>query len=194
MNRPQRRFSYQFTAPAPVAAASLRSMVSLPDEHERLERARMEESLRAEGARSERARLEPVERALASAVETISGKARAIESEARAQMIELAKAIAREVIGREIHEQNHNLEAIVTECLQAARGTERSASIRLNPKDYEYAYANGVLDKMLGSSIDLQSDPSVERGSCRVETPYGEVTRHIADVIEDVFAAVDGRR
>jgi len=33
----------------------------------------------------------------------------------------------------------------------------------------------------------------VEPGSCRLETPYGDVTRDLSMVVDDVFAAIDGK-
>lgn len=176
--------------PGPVRDARLRALVPVPNESERRARAAREEALRAEGARS----LEPLARALSAAAERIDAAAAALERDAKPQIVELAKAIASEVLGREVEAGRYDLEAIVGDALKIARGAERGVVVRLHPKDHQAAVASGALATREGVPVKLAADPSLAPGSVRVETPYGDVARDLAVVVADVFAAVDGRR
>lgn len=147
-----------------------------------------------EGAARERERLAPLERAISDAAREFTVQAASFESAARAQVIELAKAIATEVIRREIEDSRYDLGNIVDECFSIARGVEKGVAICLNPKDYDSALQSGLFKSHESPVCILKADPAIAPGACRVETPYGDVARDMNSAVADVFAAVHGRR
>jgi flagellar biosynthesis/type III secretory pathway protein FliH len=129
-------------------------------------------------------RVGPLSRALGAAAEEIARRGASLEERAVPRLVALAKA-----------EGRYDLERIVRECLALARGGERGAVVALHPADLAAAEEAGWgRGEGLPPAVVLKADPAVERGGCRVETPYGNVLREPAKAVQDVFAAVDGRR
>ncbi|MFN0205562.1 MAG: FliH/SctL family protein [Planctomycetota bacterium] len=189
-----RRTSFVVSLPANVVDAHLRSFISVPTRDEQMQQLARENALREEGAQREREKIEPLIRAIDAAAGGIKSASQRFEASSKAHIIQLSKAIAEEVLHREVDAGHYNIPAIVDECLAIARGGDRGATICLNPVDYETALAGDLLTMEKRPNIKLREDATVERGCCRVETPYGDVVRDVNDVVADVFAAVDGRR
>lgn len=189
-----RRTSVIITLPANVAGARLRSFTSVPTRDEQMQQLARENALREDGAKREREKLEPLLCAMDAAAAGITTASVKFTESSKAHIVQLAKAIAEEVLRREVGAGHYHIPAIVDECLAIARGDDRGATICLNPVDYETVNSTDMLTINKRPNITLRADPSVERGCCRVETPYGDIVRNINDVVADVFAAVDGRR
>jgi flagellar biosynthesis/type III secretory pathway protein FliH len=180
--------------PARVIDARLRTLQGIPTQEDAKETAAREDRLRCEGTAAERAKLAPALAALAAASARLEGSAASLEERTKQQMVELVKAIVVEVLRREVAEGRYDLGSIVREGLRAARGVERGVVVRLHPQDYDAANAGGALAALANPTIQFQSDASVARAGCKVETPYGEVVRDLGAIVADVFAAVEGKR
>lgn len=169
-------------------------MNAVPDETEIAAAAAHLQQIKDDAARAERARLEPVLAAFAAASTQFAARLERLETDAKPQVLELAKAIAAEVTRRELDGGHYNLPAIVNECFAIARGVDKGAVVYLNEHDYETAITGGELRPFEKEGVTIKADAALTRGSCRVETPYGDVLRDTAAALADVLAAVDGRR
>ncbi|HKE00711.1 MAG TPA: FliH/SctL family protein [Planctomycetota bacterium] len=148
---------------------------------------RREDAARADGVRGEAERQATARAALESAAVALRERTEALEQSAEPRLVALVKAIAAEVLQRELEDGRYDLAAMVRACLSAARGVDRGATVRVHPLDYDaVSRTDGV--------ANVVADASVERGGCRVETPYGCVARDLEAAVAAVFAAVDGRR
>lgn len=163
-----------------------------PDERDA--RVRHEEALRQEGARVERESLAGAASSLTEAAAVIARRADELENSARAQVLGLVRAIVHEVLRREVEAGRYDLEAIVRDCLRIARGVERGAVVHLNPRDHAAWTSTERNAAFTDVKVEWKADAAVSPGSCRLETPYGDVMREISLVAADVFAAVEGRR
>lgn len=189
-----RYFRASVVLPARLRDARVRSFSAPETAEERRERAGREEALRQEGARKERAAYEAPLAALARATELLDRRAAELEVHVKPQILELVRLVAAEVLRREVEAGRYDLEAIIRDCLALARGVERGCVARLHPADHAAWTAGERVKGFDNVKIEWRADPAVERGSCRLETPYGEVARDLSTVTADVFAALDGRR
>lgn len=140
------------------------------------------------------AKLASAAAALASAATELARRAERMERESEPRMLALVKAIAAEVIRAEVKARGYDLTAIVRQALALARGVERGAVVLLHPDDHAAARSSALVAQIESPAVTLRADASVSLGSCRVETPFGTVTRDLSEAIADVLAAVDGRR
>ncbi len=181
---------------AKIRDVRLRAFAAPPDPRETAEIAARREEIRSQGARDERARLVPLVAALERGSLDLARSTERAEERAESRMLELVKAIALEVLRRDVEEGRYDLPRIVGECLAIARGVDRGVTVLLHPDDHETLRGSGGADTMVKESPTLRfrSDPAVARGGCVLETPYGTVARDLETAIADVLAAVDGRR
>ncbi|MBL8695842.1 MAG: hypothetical protein JNJ88_17240 [Planctomycetes bacterium] len=184
----------QIRTAKPIVAVQVRSIGSAPTAEDIAAAAAREEALREQSAMAERERCEPAAAALAAAADQIAQACRVLEERAEPLMIEIVKKIASEVLRREVDAGRYDLSGIVRDCLAAARGGDRGVTVCLHPTDLAASKENGWLRALENNGTKVRGDAAVGRASCRLETPYGTVTRDIGAVVADVFAAVDGRR
>ena len=145
-----------------------------------------------------RASLEPRLARLADTIEEIAGLRPCIVRATEQQLVELALAIARRVVRREVtldREITIALARVAVERLGARHGV----TIRLNPDDVAYA-ATRHGDGWPGGGITVIADATIEGGGCRVESPVGTIDAGV-DVQLDELArgllsggAVSGQR
>lgn len=109
------------------------------------------------------------------------------------QLIELSFAIARQILRRELQQDPTQLIGIIREALNLLPIATQEITILLHPED-----AVIVKDKL---SIDSESkagrweitvDPSIERGSCQVNTKNSNVDASIDKQIAVLFSRVAG--
>jgi flagellar biosynthesis/type III secretory pathway protein FliH len=186
--------------PAPLTGARLRSMSTLPSAEEARAAAQRDATIRAEGEAAGRASVAPAIAALEKAARALREATQQLEDRAKPQIVALVKAAAGEVIRCEVDEGRHDWRAIAHDCLSVARGIERGAVIHLHPLDCAEAERknnetnNNSAAESAGVVLEFKPDPTLARGDCRVETPYGAVVREIGAATADVFAAIDGKR
>lgn len=112
------------------------------------------------------------------------------------ELTELALAIAREVIGREVATAPEFILELVPEAVAALPANDQSTRVRLNPKDA--ALLNEHLPDGHGDSIwKLVEDASISRGGCRIETSKSSVDAtleaRLAAVVKRLFADHEAR-
>ena len=68
-------------------------------------------------------------------------------------------------------------------------GEARPATIRLNPEDFARTAA-GRLEQWAAAHVSVVSDPSVSRGGCIVESPFGFVDAGIEAQLQELAGAL----
>lgn len=104
------------------------------------------------------------------------------------EMVALSLAIAKKLIRREV-EVAHE---VVVECVKTALKALVSSGevlIRINPKDLEVikqhrAEIERYTDAAKG--MNIEADPTVERGGALIETNYGEVDATIGGILGEI--------
>lgn len=109
------------------------------------------------------------------------------------QIVQLAIEMARRIVRREVQTDNDLLCAMARVALDRL-GDASPATIRLNPEDYHTIVARHG-GTWAGTNVNVVADPSVGRGGCMVESPFGFVDASVEaqfHVLEQALLAEDG--
>ncbi|MBB1603995.1 FliH/SctL family protein [Variovorax sp. UMC13] len=93
--------------------------------------------------------------------------------------LEIACALARQVLRHELATQPLALEPVVREAIELLRADGRSACVRLAPADFEALDAH-LRAEFAGQAMSVVSDASVAPGDCRVESAGAVVDGGVA--------------
>jgi flagellar assembly protein FliH len=105
------------------------------------------------------------------------------------QMVQLALAIARRVVHREVSLDANLLVTMMRVALERVSDAAR-VTVRLNPVDHQ-----SVTSLQAGAASDqvtLTADPRIPRGGCRVESEYGEIDAGVDAQIQEIARALLG--
>jgi flagellar assembly protein FliH len=106
------------------------------------------------------------------------------------QMVQLALAVARRVVHREVSLDPQVLMTMMRVALERVSDAAR-VTVRLNPADYQSVTAalNGTATS---DQVTLAADGRVPRGGCRVESEYGDVDAGVDAQIQEIARALLG--
>jgi flagellar assembly protein FliH len=107
-----------------------------------------------------------------------------------AQIVELALAVARRVLHREISLDRNLLIAIARVALDRL-GESARVTVRLHPEDYEATGAARIAASE-GGNVSFAPDPRVGRGGCRVESELGLIDAGVDAQIHEIARALLG--
>lgn len=125
---------------------------------------------------AETATIRKAHAALTAAAQQFNAAQASLAKQAEGELVELAIAIAQQVLAQEIQAQSYDIGPIVQRAL-AQVPTRRGAEVRLNPADLHRAKQAGADLPEGGSSGDLRfvADADVPPAGCVVETDEGVV-------------------
>ena len=106
------------------------------------------------------------------------------------QMVELALAVARRIVMREVTIDHDLLIAMARVALERL-GESTRVTVRLHPDEYEATNA-GRIAEIIGSNVMVLADPRVGRGGCRVETDLGTLDAGVDAQIQELGRALLG--
>jgi len=106
------------------------------------------------------------------------------------QMVQLALAIARRVVQREITLDQDLLVAMARVALDRL-GESAQVTVRLNPEDFE-ATASARTAQWTGTQVTVVADARVGRGGCRVESDFGTMNAGADAQIQEIARALLG--
>jgi flagellar assembly protein FliH len=106
------------------------------------------------------------------------------------QLVELALAVARRVVHREIALDRNLLVAIARVALDRL-GESAQVTVRLHPEEFA-ATAAAQVDASAASGITFVADARVGRGGCRVESDMGMVDAGVDAQIQEIARALLG--
>ena len=104
------------------------------------------------------------------------------------QMVELALAVARRIIHREVSLDRDLLVAMARVALDRL-GESAKVTVRLHPDDYELVGAARVM-KTMGRGVMVLADATVERGGCLVESDVGSLDAGVDSQIHEIARAL----
>ena len=108
-------------------------------------------------------------------------------------IIELALAVARKVLQREVGTDREVVVGVVKAALKAAILSER-ITIKLNPLDIDVAVENkaDLMEHVDGSpKVKLEEDKGVEQGGCIIETAYGSIDARLEEQLAEIEKALE---
>jgi len=104
------------------------------------------------------------------------------------QMVQLALAVARRVVHREVSLDPQLLATLMRVAIERV-GDAARITVRLNPIDHQ-----GVIAALDGSAasdqVTLTADGRVPRGGCKVESEYGDVDAGVDAQIQEIARAL----
>ena len=106
------------------------------------------------------------------------------------QMVELALAVARRVVHREVTLDRNLLIAIVRVALDRL-GESARVTVRLHPEEFEATGAARVAE-FTGTDVSFVPDARVGRGGCRVESDMGLLDAGVDAQIQEIARALLG--
>ena len=107
-----------------------------------------------------------------------------------AQLVELALAVARRIVHREVALDRNLLIAIVRVALDRL-GESAHVTVRLHPEEFEATGAARVAE-FTGTDITFVPDARVGRGGCRVESDMGMLDAGVDAQIQEIARALLG--
>ena len=158
-------------APPPQADASLSGAAR--DALEREAFASGYEQGERAGAEAGRTRVDASLKRLGGAIEELVALRRAIVSQTESQLVQLALAIAKRIIRREVAIDRDIAVAMARVALDRL-GESHRATIRLHPEDFAHALQREG-PEWAGAHVTVVADPAIDRGGCRVESALGMV-------------------
>ena len=162
---------------APVAPAAPPALDAGQKEHlaalEREAFAKGYQSGERAGAEAGAKRAEAMLRRLADTLEELGEVRRTMVRHTERQMVQLALAIAKRVVRREVT-IDQDLTLTLARVALDRLGDSMSVTIRLNPDDF-HATAARHEDHFAGSHVTVVADAAISRGGCRVDSDFGYV-------------------
>jgi flagellar assembly protein FliH len=143
------------------------------------------------GTEAGAARAEAMLRRLAQTLDDLQGLRRELLRRTERDVADLALAIARRVLQRELALDHDLLLALARVALDRL-GDVTTASIRLHPEDYAVAMTGRGALSAASSGVQIVSDPAVHRGGCVVQSEFGSVDVGVATQIEELSHALLG--
>lgn len=153
--------------------------------------ARLPEAEEYRSARAaEEARMHATIEALEKSLEELAALRRQIQQETEEQLVVLAGAIARRVIGRELLTDPEILLALASEGIEAL-GERDSIVVRIGKLDDPSMLASlGDRLRRKAPRCELVEDPILEPGQCTVETEFGYVDESVDARLASVLSSV----
>jgi flagellar assembly protein FliH len=137
-------------------------------------------------------RAEAMLRRLAATLEELTTLRQTMIRQTEQQMVELALAVARRILRREVMLDGDLILAMARVALDRL-GEAASTTIRLNPEDCALTLQRHG-DNPLGSRVRIMADPAVARGGCLVESEFGFIDASVEAQFDQVMRALIGER
>lgn len=137
-------------------------------------------------------RAEAMLRRLAATLEELTTLRQTMIRQTEQQMVELALAIARRILRREVMLDGDLILAMARVALDRL-GEAASTTIRLNPEDCALTLQRHG-DNALGSRVRIVADAAVSRGGCLVESEFGFIDAAVEAQFDQVMRALIGER
>lgn len=129
---------------------------------------------------------------LTQTVEELAGVRAQMIRQTERQMVELALAVARRIIHREVSLDRDLLIAMARVALDRL-GETAKVTVKLHPQDFAATSAARV-SKVMGTCVTVVEDLRLERGACLVESDLGTIDVSVDAQIEEVARALLGAR
>ncbi len=121
--------------------------------------------------------------ALDAAAEQLTEERARVASELPAVAVELALAIARELLRTEVDAGRYDLESMVRETLKSAEADHGACIVHLNPED-----AARIAGVRFRAGVRIEPDEGVGRGCVHVVTSQGLLVRDLRGALDGVAA------
>lgn len=113
-----------------------------------------------------------------------------VDNEIEEQLVQLAIALTRQLVRREIKMEPSHIVAIVREAMEALPVASRDVRVMLHPEDSQ------VINKAMATGENqywkLVDDPTMNRGDCRIQTESSSIDASIERRLASIIATMLG--
>jgi flagellar assembly protein FliH len=142
------------------------------------------------GAEAARERGEATLRRLTQTIEELTTLRAQMIHQTERQMVQLALAIARRIVHREVSLDQDLLIAMARVALDRL-GESAQITVKLHPEEFE-ATAAARAASWTGTTVQVVADARVGRGGCRVESDFGMIDAGVDAQIQELARALLG--
>jgi flagellar assembly protein FliH len=142
------------------------------------------------GSEAAAQRGEAILRRLTQTVEELTMLRAQMIHQTERQMVQLALAVARRIVHREVSLDQDLLIAMARVALDRL-GESAQVTIRLNPEEYEATGAARVA-QLTAANVTVLPDARVQRGGCRVESNLGALDAGVDAQLQEIAYALLG--
>src|SRR5262249_44409190 len=114
-----------------------------------------------------------------------------LDDTVESQLVELALAIARQVVRRELKTDPAQILSLVRETVNLLPVAARDVRIFLHPEDAAFVRER-LAPATTGRAWSIAEDPMLTRGGCRVTSETGQIDARLEAQLAQVFGAVLG--
>ncbi len=137
-------------------------------------------------------RISKIEERLAATLDRIDRQRKKVVVSAEAQVTNLAMAVARKIIAREIEENKEIVLGVVRRALAQLSDREH-LTIRVSPQDIQTANGKKELWSTVADRLEdvtVRADPGIEPGGCIIESASGVADARIDVQFEELYTLV----
>jgi flagellar assembly protein FliH len=142
------------------------------------------------GAEAAASRGEAMLRRLTESLDEVAALRVQVIRDTERQMVQLALAIARRIIHREVS-LNHDMLMAIARVAMERLGEGAQLTIRLNPEDHAAVTAAGA-EQWTRAQVAVVADARLPRGGCRIESSLGIVDAGLDAQLNEVAQALLG--
>jgi flagellar assembly protein FliH len=145
----------------------------------------------ASGQRKGAAELQPVIQRLCRSIEEIGGLRARLRREAEEDLVRLALAIARRILGRELSVDPDAIRTLALGALERLRGQEISR-VRVHPAQ-QPAVAGCLREMNAGTAVEVKADPGCAPGTVVLETERGRLDVSVESQLQEIERGLTDR-
>ncbi|WP_168204212.1 flagellar assembly protein FliH [Aliikangiella coralliicola] len=148
---------------------------------------------REAGLAAAKQQIDELTKSLSEVIEQLTEPTRQCGEQTQNELLQLAFAIARQIVRRELQQDPTQLIAIIREALKLLPVGSKSITIALHPEDaliVKNALSIGTEND--SGNWEIKGDPSVVRGGCQVNTENSKVDASIDKQIAVLFSRIAG--
>jgi flagellar assembly protein FliH len=123
----------------------------------------------------------------------IERQRKALDETYEREMLQLVLSISRKIVRYELTSQEQTIGATLREAFQQVVD-RRKVIIRVNPTDYQYLQSHPEGFPCFApdnkAAVQVVEDPSIARGGCFLETPFGEVDATIESQLDEIASLI----
>ncbi len=124
-------------------------------------------------------------------LETLESPFNQLDETVEQSLVQLAIALARQVIRREIKTDPGQIIAVVREAVQALPVASQKLTLFLHPEDVELVRSTLALDEV-SPPWKLIEDPLLTRGGCKLETETSKIDASVENRLAAIIANIMG--
>jgi flagellar assembly protein FliH len=147
---------------------------------------------RREGLQAARNEVDATLHRLEQIIQAMAEPLQAVEEQVEGELLQLAIAIARQIIRRELQTDPGQVIGVVREALSALPSSARNVRIHLNPEDAVLMREKLVPAEDTDMPWKIVDDLSLTRGGCRIESETSRIDASLEKRLNSVTAELMG--